>query len=141
MKNIKSFTINEITDDVMLLHEELKIDGESTTLALKICSNCDGKDIGMLYFNFGYYVLAHRVCTESLASKFADKIAELTNANNFVYGMPFYSMESDFIKWYIDSNRLFETDAKGLIHFVAYSETFYYEFILNSLPEISFVRV
>ena len=137
---LKSFTINEITDNIMLLHNELKIDGESTKLVLQICSYYGDKDIGTLYFNFGDHVLAHRICTESLASKYADKIAELTNANDFVYGMPFYSMESDFIKWYIDSYRLSETDAKDLIHFVAYSETFYYEFILTSLPEISFSK-
>ncbi len=131
--------VDGLTQEMTFFHDEFKVDDKSTKLTLSVCSKYSGKPIGKLCFDFGYSVIVHRIGTNSIVTTIYDMILEFEHNNpDYVAGAPILITDSEFLDWYIKTYR--ETDRRNLISLFVYNEEYYYEFILNALPEITFIK-
>ncbi len=139
VRKTELLVIDGLTREMELLHDEFKIDDKTIKLTLSVCPRYSGISIGKLQFDFGDSVLAHRISQNSIVSTNEDIILEIMDNNpDYVAGAPILITDSEFLDWYIKAYR--ETDCHNIVHFFVYSWEYYYEFILNSLPEITFIK-
>ena len=135
----KPLIIDGLTREMTFFHDEFQVDDKSTQLTLSVRSMSTGKTVGKLHFNFGDNVLAHRISNNSIVTTIEDIILEFMDNNpDYVAGAPILMTESEFLDWYIKTYR--ETNCQNIVHFFVYSVEYYYEFILNALPEITFIK-
>ena len=131
--------VDGLTQEMTFFHDEFQVDDKSTQLTLSVRSMSTGKTVGKLHFNFGDNVLAHRISNNSIVTTIEDIILEFMDNNpDYVAGAPILMTESEFLDWYIKTYR--ETNCQNIVHFFVYSVEYYYEFILNALPEITFIK-
>lgn len=135
----KTLIVDGLTREMTFFHDEFQVDDKSTQLTLSVRSMSTGKTVGKLHFNFGDNVLAHRISNNSIVTTIEDIILEFMDNNpDYVAGAPILMTESEFLDWYIKTYR--ETNCQNIVHFLVYSLEYYYEFILNALPEITFIK-
>lgn len=135
----KPLIIDGLTQIMTFFHDEFQVDDKSTQLTLSVRSMSTGKTVGKLHFNFGDNVLAHRISNNSIVTTIEDIILEFMDNNpDYVAGAPILMTESEFLDWYIKTYR--ETNCQNIVLFFVYSVEYYYEFILNALPEITFIK-
>ncbi|MBO5895726.1 MAG: hypothetical protein J6Q83_00380 [Clostridia bacterium] len=138
--NTKPLIVDGLTRGMELWHDKFDFDSESIKLILSVTSSHhSNKTVGKLCLDFGEAVIAHRIGQNSVTSTTEDMILEFVDNNpDYVSGAPILITDSEFLDWYSNTYR---TDKHNIVHFLVYSVEYYYEFILNALPEITFVKI